>query len=37
MTTVRSTFPAHEHEHFIAHYRGLLAASARDGRVALGA
>ena len=22
--TVRSTFPAHEHDHFIAHYRGLL-------------
>ena len=22
--TVRSTFPAHEHEKFIAHYRGLL-------------
>jgi hypothetical protein len=22
--TVRSTFPAHEHEHFVAHYRGLL-------------
>jgi hypothetical protein len=28
--TVRSTFPAHEHEHFVAHYRGLLAAWARD-------
>ena len=22
--TVRATFPAHEHEHFVAHYRGLL-------------
>jgi len=22
--TVRTTFPAHEHDHFIAHYRGLL-------------
>ncbi len=22
--TVRSTFPSHEHDHFIAHYRGLL-------------
>jgi hypothetical protein len=21
---VRSTFPPHEHDHFIAHYRGLL-------------
>ena len=28
--TVRSTFPAHEHEHFVAHYRGLLAAWVRD-------
>ena len=26
VTTVRSTFPEHEHEHFIAHYRGLLRA-----------
>ena len=28
--TVRSTFPSHEHEQFVAHYRGLLAAWARD-------
>jgi hypothetical protein len=28
--TVRSTFPAHEHERFVAHYRGLLAAWALD-------
>jgi len=28
--TVRSTFPAHEHEQFIAHYRGLLRAWASD-------
>ena len=28
--TVRSTFPAHEHEHFVAHYRGLLGAWASD-------
>jgi hypothetical protein len=28
--TVRSTFPLHEQEHFVAHYRGLLAAWARD-------
>src|SRR6185437_8380352 len=28
--TVRTTFPAHEHEEFVAHYRGLLAAWARD-------
>jgi hypothetical protein len=31
--TVRSTFPQHEHEHFVAHYRGLLAAWA-DGQAA---
>jgi hypothetical protein len=30
--TVRSTFPAHEHDHFIAHYRGLLGAWATDER-----
>jgi hypothetical protein len=24
--TVQTTFPAHEHEHFVAHYRGLLEA-----------
>jgi len=30
--TVRSTFPAHEQEHFVSHYRGLLAAWARDQR-----
>jgi hypothetical protein len=29
---VVSTFPTHEHEQFIAHYRGLLAAWARDQR-----
>jgi len=28
--TVRSTFPAHEQERFVEHYRGLLAAWARD-------
>ena len=28
--TVRSTFPPHEHDHFVAHYRGLLAAWADD-------
>jgi hypothetical protein len=28
--TVRDTFPQHEHEHFVAHYRGLLAAWVRD-------
>jgi len=31
--TVRNTFPAHEHEQFIAHFRGLLAAWAHDQRV----
>jgi hypothetical protein len=30
--TVRSTFPAHEQEHFVEHYRGLLAAWARDNQ-----
>ena len=28
--TVQTTFPAHEHEHFIGHYRGLLGAWAKD-------
>ena len=28
--TVVSTFPAHEHEHFVAHYRGLLGAWVED-------
>jgi hypothetical protein len=28
--TITSTFPAHEHEQMVAHYRGLLEASARD-------
>lgn len=32
--TVRSTFPADEHEHFIAHYRGLLGAWAKDEHAA---
>jgi hypothetical protein len=32
--TVVSTFPQHEHEHFVAHYRGLLAAWAKDQRAA---
>jgi hypothetical protein len=27
---VRSTFPAHEHDRFVEHYRGLLAAWAAD-------
>src|SRR5262249_12231060 len=30
--TVTSTFPAHEHEEFVTHYRGILAAWARDRR-----
>ncbi|GAB2476882.1 ATP-grasp domain-containing protein [Jatrophihabitans fulvus] len=33
---VRSTFPPHEHDHFVAHYRGLLAAWAADERKRLG-
>jgi hypothetical protein len=34
--TVRETFPSHEHEHFIAHYRGLIGAWVKDegGRLA---
>jgi hypothetical protein len=28
--TVRSTFPAHEHDHFVEHYRGLVGAWAKD-------
>jgi hypothetical protein len=32
--TVRSTFPPHEHEQFVAHYRGLLAAWASDRHAA---
>jgi hypothetical protein len=35
--TVRTTFPPHEHDQFIAHYRGLLAAWARDERNRLNA
>jgi hypothetical protein len=31
---VTTTFPPHEHEHFVAHYRGLLAAWARDQHAA---
>mgnify|MGYP006171086321 CR=1 FL=1 len=30
--TVRKTFPAHEHEHFVAHYRGLQAIQAFTAR-----
>jgi hypothetical protein len=30
--TVTSTFPDHEHEHFVGHYRGLLATWAKDQR-----
>jgi hypothetical protein len=28
--TVKATFPSHEHEHFVAHYRGLLRSWAAD-------
>ena len=34
--TVTGTFPPHEHEHFIAHYRGLLSSWARDQERAAG-
>ncbi len=33
--TVRTTFPQHEHDHFIAHYRGLLGAWVNDERARL--
>ena len=36
VNTVRSTFPAHEHDDFVGHYRGLLAAWATDERGRLG-
>jgi hypothetical protein len=32
--SVRSTFPEHEHEHFIGHYRGLLSSWTADQRAA---
>ena len=32
--TVTSTFPRHEHDHFVAHYRGLLEAWAHDQHAA---
>ncbi len=35
--TVRSTFPPHEHDQFVAHYRGLLGAWASDERNRLSA
>jgi hypothetical protein len=34
--TVTTTFPPHEHDHFVAHYRGLLGAWATDERRRLG-
>jgi hypothetical protein len=33
--TVTSTFPAHEHDQFVPHYRGLLASWCRDERARL--
>ena len=30
VATVRAAFPAHEHDRFVPHYRGLLAAWAAD-------
>jgi hypothetical protein len=33
--SVRTTFPSHEHEHFVAHYRGLLSAWTTDQRAAV--
>ena len=34
--TVRTTFPVHEHDHFIAHYRGLLGAWVSDESARIG-
>jgi hypothetical protein len=34
--TVRTTFPAHEHERFVAHYRGLLGSWLQDAAAAAG-
>jgi hypothetical protein len=36
VATVRSTFPQHEHDHFIAHFRGLLGLWVRDEQAAMG-
>jgi hypothetical protein len=36
VTTVQSTFPAHEHEQFVEHYRGLVRAWARDQHAVAG-
>jgi hypothetical protein len=33
--TVTATFPAHEHDEFIAHFRGLLALWVRDEQARL--
>jgi hypothetical protein len=35
--TVRSTFPAHEHDHFVAHYRGLIGLWVREEQARLAA
>ncbi len=37
VATVRGTFPPHEHEQFVSHFRGLLAAWARDQHAAASA
>ena len=34
--TIRHAFPPHEHEQFVAHYRGLLGAWVDDQRAAAG-
>jgi hypothetical protein len=36
VTTIQRAFPRHEHEQFVAHYRGLLAAWVNDQRAAAG-
>jgi hypothetical protein len=36
VTTIQQAFPMHEHEQFVAHYRGLLGAWVNDQRAAAG-
>jgi hypothetical protein len=36
VATIRRAFPPHEHDQFVAHYRGLLAAWVTDQRAAAG-
>jgi hypothetical protein len=36
VATIRQAFPPHEHDQFVAHYRGLLGAWVNDQRTASG-